>query len=125
MTTSPRVPRPPLSLWVVFAVVWTWIVVVSGGACGSGAKGLLCASAGGGAARARTAKASATRTSMPGSLAIDEPFEPQGVAGREALPVVVEVREDVAALGELAQAHRPLPQLALGVVAAPAPLAPV
>src|SRR5438093_5454298 len=116
---SPTVPRPPpLSLWFVFGAVGTWTVVVSGGAWGSGANGLLCASATGGAARTRIASARTTRTSMPVSLAIEQAFEPQGVAGGEALPVVVEVAEDLAAGGDLAQARRPLLQLAPGVVAA-------
>src|SRR4051812_46646033 len=127
MRMSPIVPRPPLSVDVV---------VVGGGACacvevsgagwGSGANGVPCASARAGAASARSASSRVTRATTPGNLAIGEAtLQSDRVAHGEALPVVVEVREDLAVLRELADAQRPLVQLGVGVVAAPPPRGPV
>src|SRR4051794_30549399 len=44
--------------------------------------------------------------------------QPLGVTGREDLPVVVEVGEDLRRLAQLADTGGPLPELAVGVVAA-------
>src|SRR5215217_4676751 len=55
----------------------------------------------------------------------DELPQPLGVARREDLPVVVEVGVDVGGPRELAHPPGPLPQLALGVVAAVAAAAVV
>src|SRR5215210_7505973 len=59
------------------------------------------------------------------STPCDQLPEPLGVAGREDLPVVVEVREDLGGFGQPADPRRPLAQLALGIVAAVAAAAVV
>src|SRR5215203_1821393 len=61
------------------------------------------------------------RRSRSGEVAL----EPQGVVHREALPVVVEVGEDLGVLAPGADPLAPLLELALGVVAVPAPAAVV
>src|SRR2546423_5822227 len=125
MRMSPTVPRPPpLSVDVVI-VGWGWTCVeVSGAAGGSGWNGLCWARARAGAASARSASSSAVRATTDGNLA-NAALHAERVAHREAFPVVVEVGEDVALGRELAQPRRPLVELAVGVVAAPAPGAPV
>src|SRR2546423_2804904 len=127
MRMSPLVPGPPLSVGDVVFVgwVWTW-VEVSGAGGGRGANGLCCASAGAGAASARAASASTRRRAMDGNLALGEQaLQPRGVAHGEALPLVVEVEEGLAAGGQVAHLGGPLGELGVGVVAAPAARAPV
>src|SRR3954468_24316551 len=100
---SPVVPRPLSSVVevLVFDGVCTCTVGVWGAGCGSGASGLLCAraAAAGAAASMRTARTSARR--MGGNLALERPRQRHRVADRERLPVVVEVREDLAPVREL------------------------
>src|SRR4051794_15289686 len=116
------VPSEPLSaaFWLLVGGCWT-VWVSSGADCGSGANGLLCANAAAGAERASAARQAAIRPSIvAGNLAsFEQALQPDGVARREALPVVVEVHERVAAVGERRDARRPLLQLATRVVAAP------
>src|SRR5215213_11474073 len=58
-----------------------------------------------------------TRPRLPLRRTCDELPQPLGVAGGEDLPVVVEVGEDLGRLAQAAHARRPLPELAVGVVA--------
>src|SRR4051812_6249945 len=98
---SPVVPRPLSSVVEVLVFDGVCTVGVWGAGCGSGASGLLCARAApaGAAASARTARTSARR--MGGNLALERPRQRHRVADRERLPVVVEVREDLAPVREL------------------------
>src|SRR4051794_11338599 len=119
---SPAVPRPPVpvSLDDVLDEVWT-CVEVSGAGGGSGANGLACASARAGTARDRSASTTVTRATTDRRLIISEhSLQPDGVADGEALPVVVVVGEDLAAAAQLGDALRPLVDLGVGVVPAPA-----
>src|SRR5919202_4287406 len=59
------------------------------------------------------------------SGALEHPAQGDRVAGREHLPVVVEVDEALGLAPDVEQARRPLAQLAVGVVAAPSAVAVV
>src|SRR5438309_8090196 len=127
MARVANVPRPPPSLVLagLGVGVTTVLVLCGAGAGGSDWKGLCWPSAAAGAARASRQSRRATRVVMSSGYVGQQAREHEPVAHREALPVVVEVQEGVVAAGVLAGAGRPLAQLGVGVVAAPAAMPPV
>src|SRR5436190_23185173 len=68
--------------------------------------------------RTVSVRSSGVVTDRIGRLYAEAGLQPERVADREPLPVVVEVRVDVAALVPPANALGPLVELAVGVVAA-------
>src|SRR4051794_3327262 len=118
-------PLRPSSSAAPLLTVTVGVVCVSCCAGGIGVKGLDCARAAAGATSVRAMSNVARRASMSSAYVGQEALEHEPVAWSEGLPVVVVVHEGVVAPRELAQPHRPLTNLGVGVVPAPPARAPV